>query len=161
LATDEDRLTGPRLPQDFADLISCLNEAEVDYMLVGGYAVVAQDFDVWLRADRTNAERVTIAMRAFGGPEIPIEALERVEGEPPTGFRFGRPPFAVDLLTSIQGVSFDEAQSGCEVRDCGGLMVRVIGLQALLKNKRATGRAKDAMDADELEAFRSATTKAR
>jgi hypothetical protein len=168
LATDEDRLTGPRLPQDFADLISCLNEAEVDYMLVGGYAVVAhgfmrttQDFDVWLRADRTNAERVMIAMGAFGGPGIPIGALERVDGEPPTGFRFGRPPFAVDLLTSIQGVSFEEAQSGCEVRDCGGLMVRVIGLEALLKNKRATGRAKDAMDADELEALRSARPKAR
>jgi hypothetical protein len=97
----------------------------------------------------------------LGGPGIPIAALERVEGDPPTGFRFGRPPFAVDLLTSIQGVSFEEAQADCEVRDCGGLLVRVIGLDALLKNKRATGRAKDMMDADELEALRRAKPKGR
>jgi hypothetical protein len=108
LASDEDRLTGPQLPQDFADLIACLNEVEAEYMLVGGYAVVAhgflrttQDFDVWLRATRPNAERVMVALQAFGGPAIPIAALERIEGDPPTGFRFGRPPFAVDLLTSI------------------------------------------------------------
>jgi hypothetical protein len=168
VAADENRLTGPQLPQDFADLIACLNEAAVAYMLVGGYAVVAhgflrttQDFDIWLRADRTNAERVMVAMRAFGDPGIPIAALEHADGEPPTGFRFGRPPFAVDLLTSIQGVSFEEAELSCEVRDCGGLMVRVIGLDALLKNKRATGRAKDAMDVSELEALRSAKTKPR
>jgi hypothetical protein len=62
MAADEDRLTGPDLPRDFADLILCLNDAGVDYMLVGGYAVVAhgflrttQDFDVWLRADRASA----------------------------------------------------------------------------------------------------------
>lgn len=168
MAAEQDRLTGPQLPQDFADLITCLNEAAVDYMLIGGYAVVAhgflrttQDFDVWLRADRTNAQRVVMAMQAFGGPGIPIAALEHVEGEPPTGFRFGRPPFAVDLLTSIQGVSFEEAEAGCEIRDCGGLMVRIIGLEALLKNKRSTGRAKDAMDADELEAIRGNSRQTR
>jgi hypothetical protein len=65
------------------------------------------------------------------------------------------------LLTSIQGVSFEEAAAGCEIRDCGGLMVRVIGLAALLKNKRSTGRAKDAMDADELEALRGTRTETR
>jgi hypothetical protein len=76
MAAEQDRLTGPQLPQDFADLITCLNEAAVDYMLVGGYAVVAhgflrttQDFDVWLRADRANAQRVAMAMQALGVPE--------------------------------------------------------------------------------------------
>lgn len=161
MATGEDRLTGPELPRDFADLITCLNEADVDYMLIGGYAVVAhgflrttQDFDVWLRADQANAERVSMAMRAFGGPTIPLSDLDHIEGEPPTGFRFGRAPFAVDLLTSVQGISFEEAWANSEVRDCGGLLVRVIGLDALVKNKRATGRPKDAVDADELESLR-------
>ncbi len=161
MAADEDRLTGPELPRDFADLITCLNDAQVDYMLIGGYAVVAhgflrttQDFDVWLRADRANAERALAAIQAFGGPPLRLADLERGQGEPPTGFRFGRPPFAVDLLTSVQGLDFEEAWPSSEVRDCGGLPVRVIGLDALLKNKRATGRAKDAMDADELESRR-------
>jgi hypothetical protein len=87
-------------------------------------------------------------------PCEPLSDLDRIEGEPPTGFRLGRPPFAVDLLTNVQGINFEEAWASSEVRDCGGLMVRVIGLDALVKNKRATGRAKDAVDADELESLR-------
>jgi hypothetical protein len=90
-------------------------------------------------------------MGEFGGPSIPIGIFERIEGDPPTGFRFGRPPFAVDLLTSIQGLDFEEAWASSEVRDCGGLAVRLIGLAGLLKNKRATGRAKDVADVEELE----------
>ena len=70
---------------------------------------------------------------------------------PPTGYRFGRPPFAVDLLTSIQGVDFDEAWSSSIERQFAGLRVRVIGRGALLKNKRAAGRPKDVADVVALE----------
>jgi len=149
----------PRLPPDFADLFVCLNEAGVDYMLVGGYAVMihgylrtTQDLDVWVRPTADNAARVIEAMRVFGMPPgLSAEDLARVEGEPPTGFRFGRSPFAVDLLTSVNGLRFDDAWPESEVRDFDGLAVRVIGRAALIANKRSTGRLKDAADVEELE----------
>jgi len=148
-----------RLPPDFADLFECLEDAEVEYMLVGGYAVNAygylrttEDLDIWVRPSPENAARVTAAMRVFGMPPgFSADDLARIDGPPPTGVRFGRRPFAVALLTSIQGMVFDDAWAGSTVRDFGGLQVRVIGLTELLTNKRATKRLKDAADVQELE----------
>ena len=147
------------MPADFADLLTCLNEAGADYMLVGGYAVMAhghlratQDIDVWVRATPDNARCVLSALQAFGMPPgLSVEVLERVDGDPPTGFRFGRPPFAVDLLTSIQGVDFEDAFSESLVHKIDGISIRIIGKRALLENKRSTGREKDRIDADALE----------
>lgn len=149
------------LPADFADLLECLAEAGADYMLIGGYAVMAhghiratQDLDVWVRPSSENVARVMSAMNEFGLPAgLGAEDLLKVVEPPPTGFRFGRPPFAVDLLTSVQGIDFDEAWAGSSVRRLDGIDVRVIGRAALLANKRATGRAKDAADVEALEAL--------
>jgi hypothetical protein len=153
----------PRLPPDFADLFACLNEARADYMLVGGYAVMTygylratEDLDIWVRASPENAVRVMAAMHAFGlPPGLSADALARLDGPPPTGFRFGRRPFAVDLLTSVQGVDFDKAWAGSVIRDFDGIDVRVIGLAELLENKRSTRRLKDAADVEELERIAS------
>lgn len=152
-------MSGTELPADFADLFQCLNEAGADYMLVGGYAVMihghlrmTQDLDIWVRATDENATRVLAALDAFGMPPgIGVEDLNSADGTPPTGFRFGRPPFAVDVLTSIRGVEFEAAWTQSAVHGIGGLPVRVIGLEALLQNKRATNRAKDLGDVEFLE----------
>lgn len=152
-------MSGAGLPPDFADLFVCLNDAGAEYMLVGGYAVMAygylratQDLDIWIRPSPKNAARVMAAMVAFGlPPGLSVETLASVDGSPPTGFRFGRPPFAVDLLTSVRGVTFDQAWPDSVERDFDGLCVRVIGRTALLANKRATGRLKDAADVEALE----------
>lgn len=159
MADGADRLSSLRLPPDFADLFACLNDAGAEYMLVGGYAVMTygylratQDLDVWVRASPENAGRVMEALRAFGmPPRLTLMDLASIDGPPPTGFRFGRKPFAVDLLTSVQGVDFDEAWPDSVVHDFDGVTVRVIGRAALLKNKRATQRLKDAADVEELE----------
>lgn len=151
----------PSLPPDFVDLFVCLEQAGVEYMLVGGYAVMVhgylrttQDLDVWVRPTAENAARVLAALDAFGlPPGLNLDILSVADGDPPTGFRFGRSPFAVDLLTSIRGVSFDAAWPGSTVRDVGGIPVRVIGRAALLQNKRSTGRAKDSLDVQVLQAL--------
>lgn len=83
-------------------------------------------------------------------PGLSPEMLEKVEGEPPTGFRFGRPPFAVDLLTSIQGVDFQDAFAESMIQEIDGIAIRIIGKRALLDNKRSTGREKDKLDAEAL-----------
>ncbi|HLT40398.1 MAG TPA: hypothetical protein VK034_29165 [Enhygromyxa sp.] len=152
-----------RLPPDFADLFACLNEAGADYMLVGGYAVNAygyiratEDLDVWVRPSPENAARVMVAMANFGMPPgLRVEDLAQIDGPPPTGFRFGRRPLTVDLLTSVQGISFDQAWGESIVSNFDGLRVRIIGIEALLANKRATKRLKDAADVEELERLRA------
>lgn len=153
-----------QLPQDFADLLVCLNEEAVEYMVVGGYAVMAhgyiratEDLDVWVRATADNAARVLTAMQAFGMPPgLSADVLARVEGSPPTGFRFGRRPLAVDLITSVAGVSFDEVWPDTVVRQFAGVPARVIGRAGLLKNKRASGRPRDIADIVALEALEQA-----
>ncbi|MCR9161589.1 MAG: hypothetical protein ACE37F_30450 [Nannocystaceae bacterium] len=154
-------MSDAKLPADFADLLECLIESGADYMLIGGYAVMAhgyiratQDLDVWVRPTAANAARVMAALREFGlPPGLSEEDLLLSAASPPTGFRFGRPPFAVDMITSVRGVEFEVAWAGSTVRRFGGLDVRVIGRAALLANKRATGRAKDAADVEALEAL--------
>lgn len=151
-------MTLPPLAPDFADLFACLNEAKADYMVVGGYAVMAhghiratRDLDIWVRPTRANARRVLAALEEFGMPPgLSLDVLAEIDGPPPTGFRFGRPPMAVDLLTSIRGVDFNTAWKDSLVRDIGGLSIRLIGLTALLQNKRSTERAKDMLDVEAL-----------
>mgnify|MGYP000203097034 CR=1 FL=1 len=128
-------------------------------MLIGGYAVMAhghvratQDLDVWVRPTRANIERLMAAMHAFGlPPGLSIDELFPVVGPPPTGFRFGRPPIAIDIITTVRGVRFEDAWQGSLVRRLDGVDVRVIGRGALLANKRATGRPKDILDVEALE----------
>src|SRR5690606_35829751 len=84
-----------------------------------------------------------------------VEDLAQIDGPPPTGFRFGRRPLTVDLLTSVQGISFDQAWGESIVSNFDGLRVRIIGIEALLANKRATKRLKDAADVEELERLRA------
>lgn len=104
---------------------------------------------------RVRPTRVAYSPRwqSSGSPRSERGAAPSEHGKTATGFRFGRPPFAVDLITSVQGVAFEEAWAGSSVRRLGGLEVRVIGRAALLANKRARGRPKDAADVEALEAL--------
>ena len=142
---------------DFRDLFAALNEAGASYLLVGGYALAVhavprftKDLDVWVQATPDNARRVMAALRAFGAP------LDRVGEEDFARegivFQIGVPPNRIDVLTRIDGVTFDEAWPGRLTASYGGQPVAVIGRAHLIANKRATGRAQDALDADQLEA---------
>ena len=145
----------PNLPADFSELLSSLNDAGVEYLLVGGYAVgfygytrTTGDIDIWVRQSPANAKRVVKALRAFGfdGPDIVPGAFL---GDDKIA-RMGYPPYRAEIMTSVSGVSFDECWTRREVSDWDGVEVPVIGLPHLLKNKRASGRPKDLADLDEL-----------
>jgi hypothetical protein len=89
------------------------------------------------------------ALRAFGAP---VEALSEADlTRPGIVFQMGVPPNRIDLMTSIDGVTFDEAWSGHVSTSYGDQTIAVIGRAHLIANKRATGRAQDALDADLLE----------
>lgn len=147
------------LHQDFLDLFDELNRAEARYLLVGGWAMNAhgvvratEDLDVFLEASEENADRVLAALRAFGlPPGLPRELLVRPNGEPPTGFGFGRRPLRVDLLTSVQGVDFAECWPHRQGVDVGGVQAWLIARDDLVRAKRAAGRPKDIADLAALE----------
>ena len=145
----------PRLPADFSELLSSLNDAGVDYLLVGGYAVGFHGYtrttggiDIWVRQSPENARRVVGALRAFGfeGSDV---VPDRFLGDGKIA-RMGYPPYRAEIMTSVSGVSFDECWPRREISDWSGVEVPVIALADLRRNKRASGRPKDLADLHEL-----------
>jgi hypothetical protein len=124
---------------------------EVEFLLVGAYAVAVHgypratgDIDLYVRPSVENAVRVIAALTEFGAPLQGVSATDfQVPG---IIYQVGVAPGRIDILTAIDGVSWDEAWSGHRVQDVAGLRVPVIGLEALLKNKKASGRPKDLAD---------------
>lgn len=144
---------------DFRDILSEFSAAEVRFLLVGAYALASfglprstGDIDLWVRADEANARRVLIALARFGAPLAGI--AEADFARPGIVFQIGLAPNRVDVLTSIDGVDFDEAWSSRWEAAVEGVKVPVIGRDHLLRNKRATGRPKDLIDAAWLESHR-------
>jgi hypothetical protein len=140
---------------DFRDLFAALNGAQAEFMIVGGYALAVhgvprftKDLDVWVRASNANADRVWSALDSSGAP---FGDLKREElSAPGIIFQMGVPPNRIDIITGIDGVTFDEAWNQCIHSAYGDQSVRVIGIEDLIRNKSATGRPQDALDVDTL-----------
>ena len=143
------------LPKDFREFIESLNSHEVDYAIVGGYAVAfhgyprfTADIDFLLRGDRANADRVVAALTDFGFGSLGIESGDFTQ--PDRVIQLGRPPRRIDLLTSITGVDTDRALATRVAAPLDGTPTWFLAEDLLLLNKRATGRVKDRADADTL-----------
>ena len=133
---------------DFEDLLTHLNAEGARYLIVGGYAVgiyaqprATKDLDIFIGSDTANGEIVWQALAKFGAPvsDIPPNEL----AEPYTYFTWGNPPFRVDILTHISGVSFDDAWSrrtGHIVNEATGLTAPFISAGDLITNKLEAGR---------------------
>jgi hypothetical protein len=142
--------------RDFEEILSGLSAAGAEFLVVGAHALAAHDrprstgdLDIWVRADRANAERVWAALSSFGAPlhDLSLDDL----AEPGIVFQMGLPPYRIDILTEISGVTFDEAWPNRIINEFEGQPYPVIGRLDLIRNKRAAGRPKDLVDADELE----------
>lgn len=113
--------------------------------MIGGFAVgtygKTENIDVWVGRDPENARRVFNALRDFGmGPDE--QTLENLRKEDQI-VRMGRPPFRIEVLTTISGVRFPECYARKQVRDLDGVSVNLIRLEDLKVNKKASGRTKD------------------
>ncbi|PSQ95691.1 MAG: hypothetical protein BRD55_08615 [Bacteroidetes bacterium SW_9_63_38] len=144
------------LSPDFREFIRLLNAHSVRYLVVGGYAVAfhghpryTKDLDVWVDPTAENARRLLSALDDFGFGGLDLEERDFVE--PDTVVQLGHPPNRIDLLASLDGVSFEESFAGRRQTDVGGTGVAFIGLDALRKNKRASGRHQDLADLENLE----------
>lgn len=146
------------LNSDFRDLLHSLCEEQVQFLVVGAYAVAYHghprttgDMDIWVHATEPNAERTWRALARFGAPlqalGVSQKDFERVD----MVVQIGVAPRRIDLLTGISGVVFADAWPHRVEVLWGGHRVAFLGLDDLLKNKRSTGRPKDSLDAIELE----------
>lgn len=145
--------------QDFLDLLSAFNGADVRYLVVGAYAVgvhghprATKDLDVWVEATLDNAPKIIAALQAFGAP---LANLGQIDFQKPgTGFMMGNPPRRIDILTEISGVRFDDVATRAIQANFDGVAARVIGFDDLVANKRAAARPQDLADVDALERLR-------
>ena len=145
------RMRNEVLFQDFLEFIQALEQNEVDYLLVGGYAVILHghtrttgDMDIWVRATKENYEKLVKAFRAFGMPVFDMTEQHFLDTSKFDVFTFGVSPISIYIMTKVKGLSFEEAfQKATVVKLDEGLSVRLISLPHLLQAKRASGRAKD------------------
>jgi hypothetical protein len=144
---------------DFSDMLSALSAEGVEYLLVGAYAMAVHgvpratgDIDVWVRPSPDNAECILRALARFGAPLGGLRAAD-LAGEG-TVFQVGVAPNRVDVITAIDGVTFDAAWPRRVTSAIEGLTIPVIGREDLIRNKRSTGRVRDLADAEQLEGTR-------
>jgi len=144
-----------QLPEDFKDFLKLLNENEVHYLLIGGYAVgyygyprATHDMDIWIAVDPLNAEKMVAVMTGFGFAEGAV-AKEVFLGRDDV-VRMGVPPLRLEVLMSISGVDFEDCYKRGLVDDIDGVPVKIIHLEDLLMNKIAAGRYKDLDDVSNL-----------
>ncbi len=139
------------LNPDFRDMLSCLKEERVEFLIVGAYALAAHglpratgDIDILVRRDELNARRVMQAIAKFGAPTLDLS--EQDFTSPDMVVQFGVEPCRIDLLTRISGVEFDDAWRNKVEVEVDGLELYVLSKEDLLKNKATTGRDKDKSD---------------
>jgi hypothetical protein len=143
------------LQKDLSEFIESLNSQSVDYLIVGAFALAFHgvprytgDIDILVRTSPENATRVEAVMRAFSFASLGLSAADFMY--PDQVIQLGHPPNRIDLLTSITGVTFEEAWVSGVDGQLHGIPVRFIGREALIRNKRATGRTQDKADLEAL-----------
>ncbi|MCC5929277.1 MAG: hypothetical protein JJU28_08540 [Cyclobacteriaceae bacterium] len=144
--------------EDFKDFIDSLNKFGVEYILIGGYAVILHgyhrttgDLDVWVNPTEINYEKLNKAFSFFGFPTDAIDLRKFLNSEAYNVFTFGRPPMAIDIVTSIQGVDFKDAIQNVNNIEVQGVSVSLLSMSDLIATKKASNRYKDLDDLENLD----------
>lgn len=140
---------------DFKELLELFNAHKVQYLIVGGYALAYHgaprytgDFDVFVKSDSINASLIMKALNDFGFGSVGLKLEDLTNKD--NIVRLGDPPVRIDIITSISGVSWEEAYNSREKGNYGDIPVYYIGRDQYIKNKRASGRKKDLADLEAL-----------
>ncbi len=143
------------LNKDFREFIESLNSNNVKYLVLGGYAIAfhghpryTKDLDIWLELSEANAENVLKALNDFGFGDLDVSKVDLLhEG---MVVQIGYPPNRIDLINSPDGVEFSACYRTRTEIDINGLLISVIGLENLKKNKKASGRLQDLADLEKM-----------
>ena len=148
------QLQGHWMPDDFKEFIQCLNSNDVQYLLVGGWAVgiyghprATKDIDFLISINQQNLDKLQNALLAFGAPPFDIESFKK------KGFviRIGSSPIQIDIINDADGINIDDCYQRRETINVDGIDINLISIKDLIKNKRASGRSMDIADAEKLE----------
>jgi hypothetical protein len=139
------------LNQDFYEFFASLIDNDVRFLVVGGYAMAAhghprftKDLDVWVWMDATNSVAIIEALTAFGFGSLGLTPADFLT--PDTVIQLGYPPQRIDLLTTPDGVRFEDCWPDRLVTSIRGLNIPVLGLEGLIANKTAAARPQDLVD---------------
>ncbi len=142
---------------DFQDFITALNDNDVEYILLGGYAVILHgysrntgDMDIFVRKSEENYRKLQLAFRQFGMPMFDMTLDNFLHNSTLDVFTFGMPPVSIDILTQPKELDFDEAFENAEMKEVDGINIKVIHLNDLIRQKKAVNRAKDLNDIEHL-----------
>ena len=144
-----------QLPADFKEFLKLLNARQVEYLLIGGYAVsyygyprATADMDIWIAINTKNAEKIVRVLKEFGFdvPELTTDLFLKENQI----VRMGVPPIRIEVVTTISGVTFDDCYSNRIIDQIDGVEVNLIDLKHLKDNKKAAGRFKDLNDLENL-----------
>jgi hypothetical protein len=140
------------------DLIKKLTTAKIDFLLIGGYAVIyygykrtTGDLDIWLKPDNENKKRLIQVLEKLEFSKEGIAYIDKMNFTTPIAFHFWDEPDRVDFLTFISGVKYDEADQQKEILDIEGLKVPFLHINHLITSKISTTRLKDKADIEELQ----------
>ena len=143
------------LTSDFKEFAQLLDTNEVEYLIVGGYALAAHghprytgDLDFWVGTYLLNGERIIKTLKDFGFGSLQLTAKDFTI--PNQTVQLGYPPRRIDLLTGISGVDFRQCCERRLVVAVDGMNLLFIGLEDFKTNKAAVGRPKDLADLDSL-----------
>lgn len=135
---------------DFTDFLNALAQHEVKALIIGAFAVAfhakprfTKDLDIFVESSPENAGRLLQAIDSFGFGALGLSAADFAPGRVT---QLGYPPHRIDLVTSIDGVTFDEAWASRVAGNYGGVAVWYIGRDALIRNKAAAARPQDLAD---------------
>ena len=144
------------LNQDFQEFIQSLNDNQVRYLVVGGYAVAlhghpryTKDIDVWIEISPDNAKKMVKALDQFGFASLGLKEDDFLV--PDQIIQLGYPPSRIDVISTLEGVDFETCYAARVEVVIDGTLVNFIDLENLKKNKRAAGRPQDLADLEHLQ----------
>lgn len=142
---------------DFRDFIKALTENKVEYLLVGGYAVILHgyrrttgDLDIWVNTTKENFKKLHNAFIQFGLPTTELTENNFLQNDAIDVFSFGKPPVSIDIMKAVKGVDFVDAYKVAKTFIEGDMGVKYIDYQSLIKAKKSSGRYKDLDDIEKL-----------
>jgi len=143
--------------EDFQDFIKALNDAEVKYVLVGGYSVIFHgfprttgDLDIFVEVSQDNYKKIVLAFDKFRMPVFDMTEENFLRNNALDVFSFGKPPVSIEILKEITGVGFEQVYKNAIDSVFEGIPMKIIHMNDLKKNKSASGRPKDINDLENL-----------
>jgi predicted nucleotidyltransferase len=145
--------------EEHRELLTALIKNKVDFMLVGGYAVIhygydrsTGDMDIWLKTGNRNRDKLINALKDFGITDENIATLQEMDfNDPVPVFYFGKEPRRIDFITLISNINFEQAIGHVNYIDLEKIKVPVINYDDLLLSKSSSTRLKDKADIEELK----------